>query len=305
MAITIAQKPDGTSITFDRGKFQGTSAYVIRDDGGLRIDTSDIMGNSGVLAKLAPVDYYVGGSGALSDLGGYWSSRLRQVAFDLRQVDAGGYVWEATVSFDSNIGDATTPPVDQKNESQPGFIAIEYQVNGESVDVWRTKTTGGSWSYIPSNGNSPAQTDIGGVKVDANGEPVSAFVNVARVTVRNVVVGRPNPPLSYINKRNSASFSVGPYSFPAGTLLFTGCSISRVGVSTYEIVYSFAYDADFHLRQITKRIGSDTVTGASTDSCNTSDSTAVPANEVAKARCVYWAQPFPETTAFSGIGILT
>jgi hypothetical protein len=211
---------------------------------------------------------------------------MRQVSFELKQQDAGGYVWEATVNFDSNVGDNVVTPVDQKNEGQSGFVAIEYRVNGETVDVWRTKTTGGTWTYIPTNGNSPTQSDIGGVKVDANGEPVSAFVNVARVTVRNVMVGRPTPPLSYINKRNSAAFAVGPYTFPTGTLLFTGCNISRVGVSTYEIVYSFAYDADFHLRQIPKRVGSDPLVGANSDGCNTSDSTAVAANAVAQARCV-------------------
>jgi hypothetical protein len=45
MAIIINQKPDGVSIGFDRGKWSGTSAYVIRDDAGAQIDSSQIMGD--------------------------------------------------------------------------------------------------------------------------------------------------------------------------------------------------------------------------------------------------------------------
>lgn len=298
MAIVINQKPDGVRIGFDRGKFSGTSAYVILDDAGARINSSDIMGSTSVLAKLAPSDYYVGGSGALTDLGTYWSTRMRQVSFDLSQQDAGGFVWEATVNFDSNIGDASTTPVDQKNEQQAGFIAIEYSVQGEPVDVWRVNPT------MPTGGNidTPTETDIGGTKVDSGGEPISTFVNMARVTVRNVVVGRPTPPLSSINSRNSAAFAIGPYSFPARSLLFTGVQISRVGVSTYEVVYSFAYDAQFHLRQVAQRLAEtrEVDVGALADTCTGSRTSGK-----AYAACVVFKQPFPSTTAFSGLGLVT
>lgn len=298
MAIIINQKPDGVSIQFDRGKWSGTSAYVIRDDAGAQIDSSQIMGASGIITKLGPTEFG-GGSGALSDLGGYWSTRLRQVSFDLKQQDAGGYVWEATVNFDSNVGDNVVTPVDQKNEGQQGFTAVELSVQGEPVDVWRVGAT------LPTGGNieNPPDTDIGGTKVDSGGEPISTFVNIARVTYRNVVVGRPTVPLSAINTRNSASYSVGAYSFAAKTLLFTGCSVSRVGVSTYEIVYTFAYDANYHLRQIPGRFPDtrDVKVGALTDTCLNPPTSS----DTGYALCVYWRQPFPTTGAFaSTIGTL-
>ena len=68
MAIIINQKPDGVSIQFDRGKWSGTSAYVIRDDAGAQINSSQIMGTSAITDKLGPTEF--GGlSGALTDLG--------------------------------------------------------------------------------------------------------------------------------------------------------------------------------------------------------------------------------------------
>jgi hypothetical protein len=298
MAIIINQKPDGVSIGFDRGKWSGTSAYVIRDDAGAQIDSSQIMGTGGVIAKLGPTEFG-GSSGALGDLGSYWSSRMRQVSFELKQQDAGGYVWEATVNFDSNVGDPTTTPVDQKNEGQQGFTAVELSVQGEPVDIWRT----GATMPTGSNIDSPTDTDIGGTKVDSGGEPISTFVNIARITYRQVVVGRPTVPLAAINTRNSASYSVGAYSFAARTLLFTGCSVSRVGVSTYEIVYTFAYDANFHLRQIATRMPDtrEVQVGAKADTCGSTPTSS----DKAYALCVYWRQPFPSTGAFaSTIGTL-
>ena len=300
MAIVINQKPSGVSIGFDRGKWSGTAAYVITDDAGARINSSQILGTSAVANKLGPTEFG-GSSGALSDLGSYWSSRLRQVSMDLRQVDDGGYVWEAVVGFDSGVASGITvgTPVDQKNEGQDGFTAIEYQLSGEAVDIWRTGAT------LPTGGNidNPTDVDIAGTKVDSGGEPITTFVNIARVTVRNVVIGRPTPPLSQVNTRNSASFAIGPFTFAARTLLFTGCAISRVGVGTYEIAYSFAYDADFHLRQVAQKSPhtQGVILGAKTDTCTGTPTSA----DQGYALCVYYRQPFPSTSAFSSLGIVT
>lgn len=311
MAITISQKPNGTSVTFDRGKWQAVSAYVIRDDGGAQLNAGQIMFDTAVNNMLGPDDMG-GNSGALKELDGpgttgsaiYFLGRLRQVGFDLKQVDDGGYVWEAIVHFDSSVGDSTgtITPVDARNEGQPSFIAIEYSVQGEPVDIWRQGAT------APTNKSIPAEQDIGGTRVDSGGEPVSTFNNVARVTVRNVIVGRPTPPLSFLNKRNSNSYSIGPYSFPADTLLFTGCNISRVGSSTYEIVYSFAYDSNFHLRQIAQRSpeNGEVVKGGIGSTCTDPPVLVARAgNKTSHAVCVYWRQPFPDTTTFPPSGMLT
>jgi len=300
MAVVISQKPGGLVITFDRGKWSGTSTYVIVDDAGASMTPSDVWNAVVVQTKLGPTEFS-GGSGALTDLGTYFTTgpRMRQVAADIRQVDDGGYVYEGTVTFDSNLGSGSTQLPDRPNETQEAFTAIEYSVQGEPVDVWRVGAT------IPSGSGSdnPADTDIGGTKVDAGGEPITSFVNIARVTVRNVNVGRPTPPLSQVNTRNNANFSIGPFSFPDRSLLFTGVQISRVATSTYETVYSFAYDADLHLRQIASKSPhtQSVILGAKSDTCTGTPTSA----DQGFALCVYLRQPFPATSSFSSLNMTT
>ena len=299
ITVNIAQRAGGTTIQFDRGKWTGSSQYVITEAAGQALTSTDILSDTsvgGVVSKLFPVEY--GGSGgAISDQGSFFTSRVTSPSFSLSMADEGGFVWYATVSFESKTADNGTTTQDNKVEREVGFTAIEYSLSGEGVDVYRVNAT------APANKSTPADTDIGGTKVDSGGEPITFFNNVAKVTVRNVKAGRPTPPVGYINNRNSAAFSIGPYSFPADTLLFTGCSITRVGAATYEIVYSFVYDNGFHLRQIAKR-GPDgqVIKGKKTDSCGSAPTT-VPDGEVSNALCVFFRQPFPTTSAFSGIGI--
>lgn len=299
LTINIAQRAGGTTINFDRGKWSGTAQYVIKEAAGQKLTASDILSDTsvgGVVSKLFPVEY--GGSGgAITDQGLYFSPLVTQPSFSLSMQDDGGYVWIATVSFDSKTADNGTTSTDNKVEREVGFTAIEYSLSGEATDVYRVGAT------APTNKSTPADTDIGGTKVDSGGEPITYFNNVAKVTVRNVKAGRPTPPVSYINTRNNAAFTIGPYSFPEDSLLFTGCSITRVGAATYEIVYSFVYDSGFHLRQIAKR-GPDgqVIKGKKTDSCGSAP-TAVPDNEMSNALCVFARQPFPSRSTFADIGM--
>lgn len=297
--IVISQRAGGTSIQFDRGKWSGSSTYVITDSTGARLTSTQILSDSAVVSKLFPVEYG-GTGGAITDQGAYFSGLVTSPAFDLKMVDEGGFVWEATVNFASQTADNGTTTQDNKVEREVGFTSIEYSLGGEPVDVYRVKPT------APANISNPADTDIGGTKVDNGGEPISIFNNVARVTVRNVKAGRPTPPLSFINKRNSGSFDIGPYSFPQDTLLFTGCNITRVGPATYEIVYSFVYDSLCHLRQIAQRIpeSGEVLKAGKTSTCGSPPTLVAPsAGQPSHAVCVFFRQPFQDVAAFSGIGM--
>ena len=296
ITVNIAQRAGGTTINFERGKWSGSAQYVITEAAAQALTASDILGSATVLAKLFPTEY--GGSGgAITDQGSFFSGRVTQPSFSLAMVDEGGFVWQATVAFDSQTADNGTTTTDNKVEREVGFTAIEYSLSGEGVDVYRVGAT------APASKSTPADTDIGGTKVDSGGEPITYFNNVAKVSVRNVIAGRPTPPVGYINKRNNAVFVIGPYSFPQDTLLFTGCSITRVGAATYEIVYQFVYDNGYHLRQIAKR-GPDgqVIKGKKTDSCGSAPTT-VPDGEVSNALCVFFRQPFKDTANFDSIGI--
>jgi hypothetical protein len=297
LAINIAQRASGTTFTFDRGKWSGQTQYVITEAAGQRLTASDILSDGTIADVLFPTEYG-GAGGAITDQGAYWYSLITQPSFSLSMIDDGGFAWQATISFESLTGDAGTTNTDYKVEREVGFTAIEYSLAGEGVDVYRIGAT------APASKATPADTDIGGTKVDSGGEPITYFNNVAKVSVRNVIAGRPTPPVGFINKRNNADFVIGPYTFPQDTLLFTGCSITRVGAATYEIVYQFVYDNGFHLRQIAKR-GPDgqVIKGKKTDSCGSAPTT-VPDGEVSNALCVFFRQPFKDTANFYSIGMV-
>jgi len=299
MAIQIAIQADGgININFDRGKLGGSVAYRIWDDAGAALTIQTLLTSATVINKLASTDEG-GADGCLTDLGAFLTARCRQVGFDLKPADAGERVWIGTVQLDAKANNTNTgSEKDTKNERQVGFTAIEASVQAESVDTWRTGPT------YPSGGNidNPAETNIGGTKVDSDGEPISGFLAVARITVRNVVNGRPTVPTTYLNTRNDASVTLCQYSFAARTLLFIGSNISRVGVSTYEQTWEFAYDANYHLRQVVKKgANHEPETSAKSDTC-TGAFNAPAAGENRYARCVYFKQPFPSTTTFGANG---
>jgi len=300
MAIQIQIATDnGVNITFDRGKLGGSVAYRIWDDAGAALTVNGLLTNATVINKLASTDEG-GANGCLSDLGAFLSARCRQVGFTLAPADAGDRVWVGTVQLDALANNTTTgTEKDTRNETQVGFTAIEASVQGEAIDIWRTNPT------YPTGANidNPTETDIGGTKCDYGGEPITGFMNVARITVRNVVNGRPTVPTSFLNKRNSDSVTLGPYTFAVRTLLFVGSNISRVGVSTYEQTWEFAYDAGYHLRQTAKKAANlEVETSAKSDSCGGAYNEP-PGGENRYARCVYFKQPFPSTAAFGANGV--
>ena len=103
VTINIAQRAGGTTIQFDRGKWTGSSQYVITEAAGQALTATDILSDTsvgGVVSKLFPVEY--GGSGgAISDQGSFFTSRVTSPSFSLSMADDGGFVWYATVSFES------------------------------------------------------------------------------------------------------------------------------------------------------------------------------------------------------------
>ena len=71
-------------------------------------------------------------------------------------------------------------------------------------------------------------------------------------------------------------------------------------------MYSFAYDEKFHLRQIAKKSAEngEVVKSAKADTCGGTP-TAPPSGQTSHASCVFWRQPFPDTTTFPPTGMFT
>ena len=278
--------------TYDRGRWSGTQSYLVTDDGGISISVYTIA--SGATA------YEVFGGGDDTSMAAY----MRFVSATYSPVGDGmDKIWNVVFSFESTTGDgANATAIDVKSETEQGFTAIETSITTNIVDIWRS----GSSMTIATSGNAPDDsTDIVGTKVDTSGEPISNIQTVINISVRNVIYGRPAYATiaSIVGKRNSDAYTFGAtgtmYACVAGSLVLTGSTSSRIGPNTYEVNYQFSHDPyTFHMRQQALRDKDGNVKHAPATSA------AVSSTNISHATHVYWVQPFPLTTAFSGLSIL-
>lgn len=139
-----------------------------------------------------------------------------------------------------------------------------------SAFVKQTRTSGirtvGAWrdATLPANGAAawPAAADIGGTKIDLNGNPRSRRVKQQTIQIetlldRTPLTGAtPAPPAApdpawstwlstYVNKRNSAAF----LGWPIGTVLCQGIS-ATLDDEVWRITITYVYDEWFHLEQL-------------------------------------------------------
>lgn len=314
--MTISCNLINQSVQYDRESFSGTATYAVYDDAGTLVTCSQIMGDSTVSGVLT--------GGALTSFGAYLAgtgtgssayAKLRYAGYSL-SADGSGAKWTLTVNFDS-AQSSYSPSAAAKDtipEDTPGFTAIEMDIGAAIVPTYRvdnyTLPTG-------SDINAPTEADIGGKPVDQGGEPIDAFVSTMRFTVRNVQSGRPSSSaisniLAMVNTRNSAAFSINGFSAAIGKLLLTGVQVSRVKANVYELTYGFAYDDDFHLRQMPKvdANGKPQLAVLSSGSLTISDATVATVDAAATggiapryAYHVMWKQPFPGVSAFASLNI--
>ena len=163
---------------------------------------------------------------------------------------------------------------------------------------------------MASSASNPAIVDIGGTPHYTGRDPVTAVGHLMRISVRNVVTGRPNYSgiAAAVGKRNSAVFTFGGsgtanqnLQCAIGTLLFVGASSSRIGPNQYEVNFEFAYDDElFHLQQVAMT-DIDGVKIALKLGASTTPSVSNPWY----AEFVYWKQPFPNLSTFGALNLVT
>ena len=277
------------SATFDRGKWSGTQNYLVRDNADASINVFTIA--SGASA------YEVFGAGDDTTMATY----MRFVSASYTPASDGmDKIWSAVFTFESTMGDGVNiVTADVKTETEVGFTSIETNINAEAIDIWRTGTT------VPSGGTQN-DSNIGGTPADSAGEPISFLLPITTISIRNVIYGRPQYAtiMAIVGKRNSAAFTFGAtgntFLCAIGTLVFTGASTSRTGPNVYEINYQFNYDPTlYHMRQMAMR----DLKGVKTT--RPTPGSPVSASNVETAEVVFWRQPFPSTTAFSALGIVS
>ena len=289
MAIVLSWIKQSRSATFDRGKWSGSQNYLVRDTTDQVINVFDIASGAST--------YEVFGAGDDTTMATY----MRFVSATYTPVSDGmDRIWSAVFTFESTMGDGVNiVTADVKTETEVGFSSIESNIREEAIDIWRTGTT------VPSGGTQN-NSDIGGTPADSAGEPISFLLPIASISIRNVIYGRPQYAtiMAIAGKRNSASFTFGAtgntFTCATGTLVFTGASTSRTGPNVYEINYQFNYDPTlYHMRQIAMR----DLKGVKTS--RPTPGSPVSASNVETASVVFWRQPFPDTTAFSALGIVS
>ena len=284
--MTLVWINQNRSATYDKGKWVGSQNYLVHDDAGIAITMGTIWANSSA--------YKIWGAGNESVMVGVF--RFTGATFT-PVGDGSDKIWSAAFTFESKVGDADVVVVeDQLSETEVGFTSIEASISATTVDIYRTGAT------LPSNKSVPTLIDIGGTKVDSSGEPISYVLPITTISVRNVIDGRPSygSIMGLAGKRNHASFSMCGFTAGADSLLFTGCSSSRIGPSIYEINFQFTYDPnEYHLRQVPLRDVDGRVM-----TTRVTPGSAVSVSNPEQADKVYYKQPFG-TGDFTGLGIVS
>ena len=299
--MTLVYNQVTRSASFNRDRWSGVTTYLVFDSAGASFNVDQIRSSASAAGCL---DF--GGTGAETAMA--LLMEFTSATFT-PQPDGMDKYWTATFNFEASLSaDGTSVETsDTKQENQVGFTSIEVDAQSVILDVWRTGATLPTSDALKSD---PSLIDISGTKVDSAGDPISFVSGVLNISVRNVIIGRPDYLIfaNNIGKRNSAVFTLGANATssqnlvcPIGTLLFTGATSSRIGPNTYEVNYNFTLDTQFyHLRQVPLRNASGDVIVEQVTA-----GSVVSVSNPWRASKVYWKQPFSSTFAVSVLNLVT
>lgn len=178
------------------------------------------------------------------------------------------------------------------NEEDLNSTSFQVRPQAQFADVWRTNPG----LVFPPAGNADNQSfaDIGGVRSDVSGEPVSYLKrSVSFVISETINVKTLDVPLyySFTGTRNSAAF----FNFVPGSLLYLGADVTGTFTgSKVRLTHEFLADEWFHLRQAPARDVNGTVELFTLATLPNGKALRV-------AETVYWRQPFPDTKPFKSI----
>jgi|TARA_R100000458_G_C8268137_1_gene242993 hypothetical protein len=163
--------------------------------------------------------------------------------FQLARVKGQTDLWQLTWSYEvisQGFINAPEQPVPDQLPNELGYVEISAEIRAEFFLAWRADPV------IPELGNPEPDKNIEGEPVDAAGVPTSLQRNIQELTVtENVNVLNLDGFRQARFKRNSTPF----FGSPAGTLLYRGASVRRVGVDVYQVAHSFVEDEFMHLQQ--------------------------------------------------------
>lgn len=298
--MTLVWQQTSRTGSYDRGKWTGSTTYMIYDSAGASLTVHIIRNGASAAGTL---DFGAGNEIDMAALMSFTGATYTPVQDGSDKYWTGVHNFEASTTIDG----VAVEGQDVLQEKQVGFTSIEVNAQANIVDVWRTGATLPTTAALIS---APSLINISGNPVDSAGDPISSIQGVLNISVRNVVIGRPNYLLfaNTIGNRNSAAYTFGNSSTtsqnlicPIGSLVFDGATSSRIGPNQYEVNFSFTLDTKtYHLKQVPLRNGDGSVVPDQVTA-----GAVVSVSNPWRAAKVYYKQPFPNTSDFSLLGVVT
>ena len=201
--------------------------------------------------------------------------------FSLSRVRGQTDLWQLTWTYEvisRNFINAPEQPVPQVLPNEVSYVEISAEIRAEFFLAYRFDPT------IPELGLPDFNVDIGGEPIDMAGNPTSLERNIQEMTITETVNVLNLDAYRFARfKRNQIDF----FGSPAGTLLYRGASVRRIGVDVYQVAHSFIEDEFMHLQQ--------------QPLIEPPDMTPKLAEDGAFAQTVFFVQPFNRTTDFNTI----
>ena len=174
------------------------------------------------------------------------------------------------------------------------YAALSTGVRGTFMDTWRNLPT-----VAPVEGFGIWLVDIGGIRIDVGGKPVSVAIMQQTVDIRSPLSSKPlfGVIRTLTNTRNASTWQ----GFPAGVLLYMGCSASVTNGNIWTTTHKFAADELAHFRQVARKMPdgkAETTTEGEQEVGQPID-----AKPILHAKDVYWAQAFPNLSNFNLLGL--
>ena len=176
--MTLVWQQTSRTGSYDRGKWTGSTAYLIYDDAGASLTVASIRANASAAGTLV---FGAGTETTMATLMEFTSASYSPVPDGLDKYWTGTHSFEQSLTIDGTAVEAQ----DLKQEKQGGFTCIEINAVANIVDIYRT---GATLPVSDALKSAPSLIDIVGTPVDSAGDPISSIQGVLNISVRNVVI---------------------------------------------------------------------------------------------------------------------
>ena len=258
MAQTVVEQMETRKLSSSGGRLSGSRVFVVWDDATL------ITTPNGILFD---------GSTSMPRLGDLFPGEIDvyAVSFAISPIERSNGIWRVEWTYGTGGADG----VPDSQSADVGYLQVSFALGGGFREVWRANP----------NVNVTLNNDIGGVSIDCAGEPTSLFVPQNTLTVSETVTAasliiRASAIRTFVANRNASEF----FGAQTNTLLYMGCSGSRVSSTAYTLTHNFIYDPWHHKIQQPKK--------------NQLGKVEFESGGFNVASIVRWVQPFPTLGEF-------